>query len=152
MFVKEIYPKDLTLNNVNITNKSCYFFYFYISRDKFYARVSDKSDTFSLCRIYHRALVCLSRRPRWSGGLIFLPKQIYDGFLLMWCHFKIWRRSVLFRSDFRHNDRVDSLLECATTQAVMTVAQGHRNKIIRGLWFVAKQKSWRWIHAYVVQF
>jgi hypothetical protein len=46
----------------------------------------------------------------------------------------------LFRSDSRHNDRVDSLLECATKQAVMTVAQWHRNQvIIRGLWLLAKK-------------
>ena len=45
----------------------------------------------------------------------------YDGFLLMWCNFKF--EGVLFWSDSRYNDRVDSLLECATKQAVMTVAQ-----------------------------
>ena len=55
----------------------------------------------------------------------------------MWCNFKF--EGVLFRSDSRHNDRVDSLLECATKQAVMTVAQWHRNQIIRGLWFLAKE-------------
>jgi hypothetical protein len=57
----------------------------------------------------------------------------------------------LFRNDSRHTDRVDSLLECATKQAVMTVAQWHKNQIIRGLWLLEK-KSWIWIHAYVVQF
>jgi len=67
----------------------------------------------------------------------------------MWCNFKF--EDVLFRSDSRHNDRVDSLLECATKQAVMTVAHWHRNQIIRGL-LVIGQKSLRWIHAYVVQF
>jgi hypothetical protein len=41
--------------------------------------------------------------------------------LLMWCKFIF--EGVLFRSDSRYNDRVDSLLECATKQAVMTVAQ-----------------------------
>jgi hypothetical protein len=40
----------------------------------------------------------------------------------------------------RHNDRVDSLLEYATKQAVMTVAQWHRNQIIRGLWLLAIKK------------
>ena len=75
---------------------------------------------------------------RASLGLIFLPKKIYDGFLLMWCNFKF--EDVLFRSDSRHNDRVDSLLECATMQAVMAVAQWHRNQIIRGLWLLAKNK------------
>jgi hypothetical protein len=35
--------------------------------------------------------------------------------------------------------KVDSLLECTTKQAVMTVAQWHRNQIIRGLWLLAKQ-------------
>ena len=36
----------------------------------------------------------------------------YDGFLLMWCNFKF--EDVLFRSDSRHNNRVDSIWECAT--------------------------------------
>jgi hypothetical protein len=47
----------------------------------------------------------------------------------MWGNFKF--EGVLFRSDSRNNDRVDSLWECATKQAVMTVAQWHRNQIIR---------------------
>ena len=46
----------------------------------------------------------------------------------MLCNFKF--KDVLLRSDSRHNDIVDSLLECATKQAVMTVAQWHRNQII----------------------
>jgi hypothetical protein len=37
---------------------------------------------------------------------------LYHGFLLMGCNFIF--EGVLFRSDSRHNDRVDSLLECAT--------------------------------------
>jgi hypothetical protein len=52
----------------------------------------------------------------------------------MWCNFKF--EGVLFRSDSRHND---SLLECATTQEVMTVAQWHRNQSIKGLWLLAKK-------------
>ena len=60
-----------------------------------------------------------------------------DGFLLMWCNFIF--EGVLFRSDSRNNDIVDSLLECATKQAVMTVAQWHRNQIIRGLWLLANK-------------
>ena len=56
----------------------------------------------------------------------------------MWCNFKF--EGVPFRSDSRLNDRVDSLLECATKQAVMTVAQWHRNQIIRGIWLLAKKK------------
>jgi len=36
--------------------------------------------------------------------------------------------------------RVDSLLECTTKQAVMTVAQWHRNQIIRGLWLLSNKK------------
>ena len=47
---------------------------------------------------------------------------------------------VLFRSDSRHNGRVDSLLECAIKQAVMTVAQWHRHQIIRDLWLLAKKE------------
>jgi hypothetical protein len=57
----------------------------------------------------------------------------------MWCNFKF--EDVPFRSDSRHNDRVDSLLECATQQAVMTVAQWHRNQIIRGLWLLAEKRE-----------
>ena len=56
----------------------------------------------------------------------------------MWCNFKF--EGALFLSDSKHNDRIDSLLECATKQTVMTVTQWHRNKIIRGLWLLAKKK------------
>ena len=39
---------------------------------------------------------------------IFLPFFFfYDGFWHMWCNFKF--EGVLFRSDSRHNDRVDCL-------------------------------------------
>ena len=41
----------------------------------------------------------------------------YDGFLLLWCNFRF--EGFLFRSYSRHNDRVDSLWECATKQAVI---------------------------------
>jgi hypothetical protein len=73
-----------------------------------------------------------------EGGSSSCQKIAYDGFLLMWLNFKF--EGIVFRSDSRHNDRVDSLLECATKQAVMTVAQWHRNKIIRGLWLLAQKK------------
>jgi hypothetical protein len=55
-------------------------------------------------------------------------KHFYDGLLLMWCNLKF--EGVLFRSDSRHNDIVDSLLECATKQTVMPVAQWHKNKLL----------------------
>ena len=45
-----------------------------------------------------------------GGGPSSCKKQNYDGFLLMWCNYKF--EGVLFRSDSRHNDRVDSLWEC----------------------------------------
>ena len=77
------------------------------------------------------------RAPLARGGGGHLPAKRNDGFLLMWCDFKF--EGILFRSDSRHNDRVDSLWECATKQAVTTVAQWHRNKIIRSLWLLAKQ-------------
>jgi hypothetical protein len=64
------------------------------------------------------------------GGHLPAKHNFYDGFLLMWCNFKF--EGVLFRSDSTHNDIVDSLWECATKQAVMTVAQWHRNQVIRG--------------------
>jgi hypothetical protein len=64
------------------------------------------------------------------GASSSCQQNCYDGFLLMWCNFKF--KGVLFRSDSRHNERVDSLLECATKQAVMTVAQWHRNQIKDG--------------------
>ena len=57
----------------------------------------------------------------------------------MWYNFKF--EGVLFRSDFRHNDRVDSLVECVTKQAVITVAQWHRNQIIRSLWSLAQKEK-----------
>ena len=50
-----------------------------------------------------------------GGASSCLKNNIYDGFLLMWCNFKF--EGVLFRSDSRHNDRVDSLWECATFRA-----------------------------------
>jgi hypothetical protein len=59
-----------------------------------------------------------------GGGGGHLPAKMfffYDGFVLMWCNFKF--ECVLLRSDSRHNDRVDSLWECATKQAVMPVVQ-----------------------------
>ena len=68
---------------------------------------------------------------------------------LIWCNFKL--EGVLFRSNSRHSDRVDSLWECATEQAVMTVAQWHRNQIIKGPLVIGK-KLFKNIHAYVVQF
>ena len=42
-------------------------------------------------------------------------KMLTMDFLLMWCNFKF--EGVLFRSDSRHNDKVDSLWECATFRA-----------------------------------
>jgi hypothetical protein len=42
--------------------------------------------------------------------------------LLMRCNFKF--KGVLFRSDSRHTDRVDSLWECATKQAVRAQVRG----------------------------
>ena len=45
---------------------------------------------FVQCRIYHCAYVCLSIWSRSSRGPIFLQrKKNYEGFLLMWCNFKI---------------------------------------------------------------
>ena len=41
------------------------------------------------------------------GGSSSCQIFFYDEFLLMWCNFKF--EGVLFRSDSRHNDRVDSL-------------------------------------------
>ena len=50
----------------------------------------------------------LKHRIPLAGGPIFLPKIFfYDGFLLMRSNFEI--EGVLFRSDSRHNDRVDCL-------------------------------------------
>ena len=72
------------------------------------------------------------------GASSSCQKIAYDGFWLMWFNFKF--EGVLLRSDSKYNDRVDSLLECATKQAVMTVAQWHENKIIRGLWLLAQKK------------
>ena len=46
----------------------------------------------------------------------------------MWCNFKF--EGVLLRSDSRHNDRVDSIWASATKQAVMTVVQWHKIKLL----------------------
>ena len=69
-------------------------------------------------------------------------RNIPANFFLRWIfahvgNFKF--EGVLFRSDSRNNDRVDSLWECATKQAVMTVAQWHRNQIIRGHLVIGKK-------------
>ena len=72
----------------------------------------------------------------WGGHL--LAKIFFcDGFFLIWCNFNL--EGVLFRSDSRHSDRVDSLWECVTEQAVMTVAQWHRNQIIKGPLVIGKK-------------
>ena len=59
----------------------------------------------------------------------------YDGILLIGCNSNF--EGVLIRSDSRHNDRVDSLWECATKQAVMTVVY-IETKLLGGLWLLAK--------------
>jgi hypothetical protein len=66
-----------------------------------------------------------------------LAKHFYDGLLLMWCNLKF--EGVLFRSDSRHIDIVDSLLECATKQTVMPVAQWHQKQTFMGLWLLPKE-------------
>ena len=76
------------------------------------------------------------RAPLARGAHLPAKKHFYNGFLLIWCNFKF--EGVLFRSYSRHNDRVDILWECATKQAVMTVAQWHRNQIIRGPLVIGK--------------
>ena len=57
----------------------------------------------------------------------------------MWCNFEF--EGVLFRSGFRHNDRVDSPWECAKKQAVVTVVQWHINQIIRGPLVIGKNPA-----------
>ena len=91
------------------------------------------------------AQVCVSRRPRWPGGHLPVQKNVYDGFLLMWCNVKF--ECALFRSDSRHNDRLDSLWGCAIKQAVLN--SGIETKLLGGFWLLAK-KCLRWIHAYVL--
>jgi hypothetical protein len=54
-----------------------------------------------------------------GGGGIFLSEKNLRW--ILWCNFKF--ESVLLWSDSRHNDRVDSLWECATKQAIMRVVQ-----------------------------
>ena len=55
-------------------------------------------------------------------GEFSCQQNIYDECLLMWCNFKF--EGVLFRNDSRHNNRVDSLLECATKQAIRAQVRG----------------------------
>ena len=56
-------------------------------------------------------LLCLGvlkhRAPLAMGGGGGSSIFFYDGCLLKWCNFKF--EDALFRSDSRHNDRVDSL-------------------------------------------
>ena len=81
----------------------------------------------------------------WGGGPLSCQNIFCDGFLPKF-------GGVLFRSDSRQSDIVDSLWECATEQAVMTVAQWHRHQVFRGPLVIGKKKGLRWIHAYVVQY
>jgi hypothetical protein len=89
--------------------------------------------------------------PLCATGLLRLIPSLSPGYS---CNFKF--EGVLFRIDSKHNDRVDSLLEYVTKQAVMTVAQWHRNQIIRGLWLLAKKKllycSFRDIDSFAASF
>ena len=62
------------------------------------------------------------RAPLVIGGDLPAKKFVYDGFLPMWCNFKF--EGVLFWSDSRHNERVNSLCECATKQAVRDQVRG----------------------------
>ena len=90
------------------------------------------------CRICHCAYVCLSTGPRWPGGLIFLPKNI---FTMDFCLFGaiLNLKAFCFGAIPDIMIRVDILWECATKQAVMTVAQWHGNQIIRGPLVIGKK-------------
>ena len=60
--------------------------------------------------------VLKQRAPLAREGVHLPAKNKFDhACLLTWCNFKL--EGVLFRSDSRHNDRVDSLWECTTKQA-----------------------------------
>ena len=73
---------------------------------------------------------------RGEGASSSCQNNVYDEILLMWCNFKF--EGVLFQSDSRHND---SLLECSTKQAVMTVAQWHNDQITYlGFTFILKKE------------
>jgi len=71
-----------------------------------------------------------------GDGATPCQKLFYEGILLMCISFKF---EVLFRSNSRHNDRVDSLWERATKQAVMTVIRWHKNQIIKGPLVIGKK-------------
>jgi hypothetical protein len=98
-------------------------------------------------------LLCLGvlkyRVPLAGGGGTLPCQHFFLRWIFLWCNPKF--KGVLFRCDSRHNDRVVSLWECATKLEVMTVAQWHRNQLIRGP-LVIGEKCLKWIHAYVVQF
>ena len=70
----------------------------------------DKVPDLPLCLrvLKHRASLAV-------GAHHSAKNYFFDGFLLMWCNFKF--EGVLFRSDSRHNDKDDSLWECATLRA-----------------------------------
>jgi hypothetical protein len=90
--------------------------------------------------------VCKQKAPL-ARGPSSCPKKCLRWILLMWCNVKF--ECALFRSDSRHNDRLDSLWGCAIKQAVLN--SGIETKLLGGFWLLAK-KCLRWIHAYVVQF
>jgi hypothetical protein len=83
-----------------------------------------------LCLGVLKHRVPFARRTHLPANLFF-----YDGILLIGCNSNF--EGVLIRSDSRHNDRVDSLWECATKQAVMTVVY-IETKLLGGLWLLAK--------------
>ena len=55
------------------------------------------------CVLKHRAPLAREE----EGGTSSCQKNVYDGFLLMWCNFKF--EGVLFWSDSKYSDRVDSV-------------------------------------------
>ena len=78
--------------------------------------------------------MCISRGPHWPEGP-HLPttKIVTIDFCLC--------GAILNLKAFCFGAIPDIMIELiATEQAVMTVAQWHRNQIIRGLWLLEKQK------------
>jgi len=83
--------------------------------------------------------VCLSTGPRWPGGPHLPAKNNFTMDFCL-CGAILNLKAFCFGAIPDIMIELIALLECATKQAVMTVAQWHRSQIIRGLWLLAKKK------------
>jgi hypothetical protein len=71
-------------------------------RSCLFLRAIDQSINRSIIRNFYHDVspvsdlpLCLSTGPRWSGGPHLSAKNVYDGFLLMWCNLKFVKYYVI---------------------------------------------------------